>query len=70
MERKDYKRCSREFKPEAVRLAAFGERPKPQIAREPGIRVNRLRKRRLEFEAEDRSRAPKRVAVVEDAPCA
>ena len=28
MERKDYKRYSREFKLEAVRLAAVGDRPK------------------------------------------
>jgi transposase-like protein len=34
MERKDYKRYSREFKLEAVRLAAVGDRPKAQIARE------------------------------------
>jgi len=44
MERKDYKRYSREFKLEAVRLAAVGDRPKAQIARELGIRVNQLRK--------------------------
>lgn len=31
MERKDYKRYSREFKLEAVRLAALGEKPKAQI---------------------------------------
>jgi transposase-like protein len=34
MERKEYKRYSREFKLEAVKLAALGERPKAQIARE------------------------------------
>jgi transposase-like protein len=33
MERKDYKRYSREFKLEAVRLASFGEKPKARIAR-------------------------------------
>ena len=38
MNRKEYKRYSREFKLEAVRLAALGERPKAQIARELGIR--------------------------------
>ena len=53
MSRKEYKRYSREFKLEAVRLAAQGERPKAQIARELGIRVNQLRKWRLEFEAEE-----------------
>ena len=65
MERKAYKRYSREFKLEAVRLAAMGERPKAQIARELGIRVNQLRKWRLEFEKEERTGAPKREAVVE-----
>jgi transposase-like protein len=42
MERKEYTRYSREFKLEAVRLAAIGERPKAQIARELGIRVRGL----------------------------
>ena len=66
MERKEYKRYSREFKLEAVRLAAMGERPKAQIARELGIRVNQLRKWRLEFEQEERTGAPKRTVIVED----
>jgi transposase len=60
MNRKEYKRYSREFKLEAVRLASVGERPKAQIARELGIRVNQLRKWRLEFEAEERAGLPKR----------
>jgi transposase len=59
VERKAYKRYSREFKLEAVRLAAVGERPKAQIARELGIRVNQLRKWRLEFEQEERTGASK-----------
>jgi len=66
MERKAYTRYSREFKLEAVRLAAIGERPKAQIARELGIRVNQLRKWRLEFEQEERTGAPKRMPVVDD----
>ena len=53
MERKEYNRYSREFKLEAVRLAALGERPKAQIARQLGIRVNQLRKWKLEFEPPD-----------------
>jgi putative transposase len=36
-QRKDYKRYSREFKLEAVRLASLGEKPKAQIARDLGI---------------------------------
>ena len=66
MERKDYKRYSRVFKLEAVRLAAVGDRPKAQIARELGIRVNQLRKWRLDFEEEERTGAPKRVPTSED----
>jgi transposase len=66
MERKDYKRYSREFKLEAVRLAALGERPKAQIARELGIRVNQLRNWRLEFELEERNGAPKRAMIAGD----
>ena len=65
MNRKEYKRYSREFKLEAVRLAAQGERPKAQIARELGIRVNQLRKWRLEFEAEERAGPPKRAPNLE-----
>ena len=34
MGRKEYKRYSREFKLEAVRLAAVSERPKAQLRRE------------------------------------
>jgi transposase len=66
MGRKEYKRYGREFKLEAVRLAALGERPKAQIARELGIRVNQLRKWRLEFEAEERTGAPKRATVADE----
>jgi transposase len=66
MNRKEYKRYSREFKLEAVRLAAQGERPKAQIARELGIRVNQLRKWRLEFEAEERAGPPKRPPNLEE----
>jgi transposase-like protein len=60
MERKDYKRYSREFKLEAVRLASLGKKPKAQIARDLGIRVNQWRNWRLEFELEDRYYAARR----------
>lgn len=43
MERKPRKKYTREFKLEAVRLAAVDERPTAQVARELGIRVNLLR---------------------------
>lgn len=66
MERKDYTRYSRKFKLEAVRLAAISERPKAQIVRELGIRVNQLRKWRLEFEQEERTGAPKPSPLIDD----
>ena len=68
MERKEYRRYSREFKLEAVRLAALGEKPKAQIARELGIRVNQLRKWRLEFEAEEHTGPAKQTPVTQDDP--
>jgi transposase len=46
---------AREFKLEAVRQAALGEKPKAQIARALGIRVGHLRDWRLQFEEEARS---------------
>jgi transposase len=55
MERKPYTRYSREFKLEAVRQAALGEKPKAQIARALGIRVGHLRDWRLQFEEEART---------------
>jgi len=66
MERKDYKRYSREFKLEAVRLASLGDKPKAKIARELGIRVNQLRKWRLDFEEEERTGVTKQMVVVGD----
>jgi transposase len=66
MARKEYRRYSREFKLEAVRLAETGDRPKAQIARELGIRVNQFRKWKIEFEQEERTGAPKRPVVVDD----
>jgi transposase len=47
-------------------MASLGEKPKAQIARDLGIRVNQLRKRRLDFELEDRTGAPKPAATAED----
>lgn len=55
MQRKPYTRYSREFKLEAVRQAALGEKPKVQIARALGIRVGHLRDWRLQFEEEART---------------
>jgi len=59
MERKAYRKHSRQFKLEAVRQAATSGKPKAQIARALGIRVNQLRDWRLEFEKEEREGVPK-----------
>ena len=53
MERRPRRNYTREFKLEAVRLATVDGRPKAQIARQLGIRVNQLRKWRQEFEREN-----------------
>jgi len=63
---KCYEPHRREFRLEAVQLAAVFDRPKAQIARVLGIRVNQLRSRRLEFEAEARDRVPRQPPVVDD----
>ena len=55
MKRKPYTKHGREFKLEAVRQAALGEKSKAQIARTLGIRVGQLRTWRLEFEKEERT---------------
>jgi transposase len=59
MERKERRHYTREFKLEAVRLAAAGEKTKAKVARELGIRVNQLRQWRLDFEEEERNGVPK-----------
>ena len=50
MERKERRHHTREFKLEAVRLAAVGDKTKAKVARELGVRVNQLRQWRLDFE--------------------
>src|SRR5665213_762883 len=59
MERKERRHHTREFKLEAVRLAAVGDKTKAKIARELGVRVNQLRQWRLDFEDEERNGVPK-----------
>jgi len=49
MERKERRSFTREFKLEAVRLAAVGDKTKAKVARELGIRVNQLRQWREDF---------------------
>jgi transposase len=58
MQRKPYKQYSREFKLEALRLAAIGDKPATQVARELGIRVNQLGKWKKQLEAEQAVGAP------------
>src|SRR6059058_1159641 len=59
MERKERTHHTREFKLEAVRLAAIGDKTKAKVARELGVRVNQLRQWRLDFEEEERNGVPK-----------
>ena len=55
MPRKPYIGYRREFKLEAVRQAALGEKPKAQMARALGMRVGHLRDWRLQSEEEART---------------
>jgi transposase len=50
--RKPYTSYSREFKVEALRLARVGDKPKTQVARDLGIRVNQLQKWKEQLEGE------------------
>jgi transposase len=59
MERKERRHYTREFKLEAVRLAAVGDKTKAKVARELGIRVNQLRQWREDFALEERNGVPK-----------
>ena len=59
MERKERRHHTREFKLEAVRLAAVGDKSKAKVARELGVRVNQLRQWRLDFEDQERDGVPK-----------
>ena len=65
MERKERRHHTREFKLEAVRLAAIGDKTKAKVARELGVRVNQLRQWRLDFEEEERNGVPKQELATE-----
>ena len=58
MNRKTYKRYSRDFKVEAIRLAEAGDKPATQVARELGIRVNQLGKWKEQLAREALTGAP------------
>ena len=51
MSRRPYRRFSKEFKLEAVRLAEGSDQAVTQVARELGIRVNQIYKWRKELDA-------------------
>lgn len=51
MSKRTYQRFTKEFKIEAVRLAAESEQPVTQIARELGLRVNQIYQWRKALEA-------------------
>jgi len=52
MAKKAYKRYTREFKIEAIRLAEESDKPVMQTARELGIRQNQIYKWKKQLEAE------------------
>lgn len=58
MSRTPYKRYSKEFKLEAVRLAEGADRPVTAIARELGLRVNQIYKWKQQLEAKGESAFP------------
>lgn len=66
VERKPYTVYSREFKLEALRLANVGNKPKTQVARELGIRVNQLQKWKEQLESEEISGVPAKRGRPED----
>jgi transposase len=55
---KTYRKYSREFKIEALRLVDAGDKTATQVARELGIRVNQLPRWRLQVEAEKLNGGP------------
>ena len=50
MSKRAYKTYSKEFKVEALRLAAESDKPVTQVARELGLRVNQIYKWRKQLE--------------------
>jgi transposase len=67
MSKKAYKTYTREFKIEAIRLAAESDRPVTQVARELGLRVNQIYKWRKQLEEkQDHAFSGKGVATDKD----
>ena len=68
MSKKAYKTYTREFKIEAIRLAAESDKPVTQVARELGLRVNQIYKWRKQLEEkQDHAFSGKGVATGKDA---
>lgn len=68
MSKRAYKTYSKEFKVEAVRLAAKADRPVTQVARELGLRVNQIYKWRKQLEEkQDSAFSGKQTATDKDA---
>jgi len=58
MSRAPYKRYSKEFKLEAIRLAAEADKPVTAVARELGLRVNQIYKWKKQIEAKGEGAFP------------
>ena len=68
MSKRTYKSYTREFKVEAVRLAAESGKPVTQVARELGLRVNQIYKwRKTLEEKKDSAFTSKKTAKDKDA---
>ena len=64
MSRKPYQRYSKEFKLEAIRLAAECDKPVTAVARELGLRVNQIYKWKQQLET--RQEEQESAAVILD----
>jgi transposase len=58
MERKPYRKFSKQFKIEAVRLAEESDKPVTQIAQELGVRQNQIYKWKKQLEAKGEEAFP------------
>lgn len=68
MSKRAYKTYTKEFKVEAIRLAAESDKPVTQVARELGVRVNQIYKWRKQLEEkQDSAFSGRRAAKDQDA---
>jgi len=65
MARRAYRRFSKEFKLEAIRLANDSGKPTAQVARELGIRVNQIGKWRKQLEEQQADASSDKVTQAE-----